>query len=169
MFPPWMETAQRLIGVKEVRGSRDNPDILRWAQIVGGWTASYYKRDSIPWCGLFVAYVLIQNGIRPSPEALRAKAWKYNWPDGKEIPGPAFGCLVVFTRTGGGHVGFYVSEDANYYHILGGNQSDAVNIQRISKQRAIGFMWPKDPRFDKFYNPGRIRKEFSGRISYDEA
>ena len=168
-YVPWMETAAKLIGVKEVRGSRNNPMLLRWAQIVGGWTAAYYKRDSIPWCGLFVAYVLIQNAIRPSPEALRAKAWKSNWPAGKAISQPAFGCIIVFTRKGGGHVGFYVSEDKHYYHVLGGNQSDAVNIQKISKKRCIGFMWPKDKAYDKFYHPGRIYKSFSGKVSVNEA
>lgn len=168
-MPPWMETAQNFIGVKEYRGSADNPLLLRWAQIVGGWTASYYKRDSIPWCGLFVAICLIQNSIKPSPEALRAKAWYSNWPDGKRLKEPAFGCIIVFTRKGGGHVGFYVSEDRNYYHVLGGNQSDAVNIQKISKSRVMGYMWPKDKAFDKFYRPGRIYKSFSGKISYNEA
>lgn len=166
-MPPWMETAKSLIGTKERPGKSNNPVILRWAQLVGGWTASYYKRDSIPWCGLFVGVCMALNGIRPSPEALRAKAWA-SWPGGKKLREPCFGAIMVFTRRGGGHVGFYVSEDNNYYHILGGNQSDAVNVQKISKRRCIAYVWPKGSEFNKFRGSGRIYKRFSGRVSYNE-
>lgn len=168
LMPPWMETAKSLIGLKEYSGSRNNPRILNWAKIVGGWTASYYKRDSIPWCGLFVAICLIQNGIIPTPEALRAKAWA-SWKGGKRLKTPCFGCILVFTRKGGGHVGFYVSEDKYYYHVLGGNQSDAVNVKKISKSRHMASVWPKGEQFEKFYKPGRIYKKFNGKVSTNEA
>lgn len=168
-MPPWIETAKGYIGLREKRGSGNNQKILNWAKIVGGWTADYYKRDSIPWCGLFVAICMIQNGIKPSPEALRAKSWKSNWPMGKRLRSPCFGCILVFTRKGGGHVGFYISEDKHYYHVLGGNQSDMVNITKIAKSRCIGFMWPKESRFDKYLGKKRIYKRFSGKVSYNEA
>ena len=51
--------------------------------------------------------------------------------------------MLVFTRPGGGHVGFYVGEDAAAYHILGGNQGDAVTIVRIVKSRYIARRWPE--------------------------
>jgi len=167
-MPPWMDTAKSLIGVTERSGSGNNPIILRWAELVGGWTRSYYKRDSIPWCGLFIGVCFVLNGIRPSPDALRAKAWA-KWPDGRRLREPCFGSLLVFTRRGGGHVGFYVSEDDNYFHVLGGNQSDAVNIKRISKSRHIATMWPKGAQYSKFLRPGRIYKRFNGKISHNEA
>lgn len=169
LMPPWMETAKSYIGLKEYPGNRNNQTILDWAKIVGGWTKDYYKRDSIPWCGLFTAICLIQNSIKPSPEALRAKAWYYNWPDGQKLKEPCFGCILVFSRSGGGHVGFYVSEDKDYFHVLGGNQSDAVNIKKISKSRIVGYMWPKGKQFEKFYNPKRIYKRFDGAVSTNEA
>jgi len=164
-----METAKSLIGVREVRGAGDNPTILRWAEMVGGWARSYYKRDSIPWCGLFVGVCFVMAGIRPSPDALRAKAWAKNWPDGRRLREPCFGSLLVFSRRGGGHVGFYVSEDKHYFHVLGGNQSDAVNIKRISKSRHIATMWPKGKSYEKFMRKGRIYKTFNGKISSNEA
>jgi hypothetical protein len=43
--------------------------------------------------------------------------------------------VLVFERAGGGHVGMYVGEDAGAYHVLGGNQGDAVSIARIAKIR----------------------------------
>ena len=48
------------------------------------------------------------------------------------------GDVLVFSRNGGGHVGFYVGEDTTHYHVLGGNQSDSVNIARIAKNRLFG-------------------------------
>lgn len=42
---------------------------------------------------------------------------------------PELGCIVVFTRQGGGHVGFAVGRDKfGNLLILGGNQSDAMTI-----------------------------------------
>jgi uncharacterized protein (TIGR02594 family) len=169
MVPPWIETATAYIGLKEYSGSGDNPVIIRWAQIIGGWVADYYKRDSIPWCGLFTGICMLQNSIQPPKEMLRAKAWYYNWSDGYKLKEPCFGCVIVFTRNGGGHVGFYISEDANYFHVLGGNQSDAVNIKKISKSRVVGYMWPKGEQWEKFKTPGRVRKAFSGKVSTNEA
>jgi uncharacterized protein (TIGR02594 family) len=51
-----------------------------------------------------------------------------NW--GVQIREPAYGCVVVFSRDGGGHVGFVVGQQQNgNLMVLGGNQSDAINIR----------------------------------------
>ena len=41
-----------------------------------------------------------------------------------------------------GHVALYWAEDEDHYHILGGNQSDAVSITKIAKSRFLGARWP---------------------------
>ena len=66
---------------------------------------------------------------------------------GRELIAPRLGCILVFTRAGGGHVGLYLGEDATHFHILGGNQSNSVSVTRIGKDRlALGGMrWPKGP------------------------
>ena len=51
--------------------------------------------------------------------------------------------LGIKTFEGGGHVGIYIAEDKDCYHVLGGNQSDAVTITRISKKRCFGIRRPK--------------------------
>jgi len=51
--------------------------------------------------------------------------------------------VLIFQREGGGHVGIYIAEDKDCYHVLGGNQSDAVTITRISKKRCVGIRRPK--------------------------
>jgi hypothetical protein len=50
---------------------------------------------------------------------------------------------LVFKREGGGHVGFYLGEDASSYQVLGGNQDDAVSVARLPKTRLIASRCPK--------------------------
>lgn len=39
-------------------------------------------------------------------------------------------------------MGFYWAEDDDAYHVLGGNQSNSVNITRIAKDRLLSARWP---------------------------
>lgn len=56
---------------------------------------------------------------------------------------PTEGCIVVFERQGGGHVGFVVGKDsAGNLMVLGGNQGDAVNIRPFAMSRVSGYRWP---------------------------
>ena len=43
------------------------------------------------------------------------------------------GDVLVYKRGRGGHVALYVGEDDTHYHLLGGNQSDSVNIVRKTR------------------------------------
>ncbi|PZU89089.1 MAG: TIGR02594 family protein [Chelatococcus sp.] len=163
--PIWFREARRLIGVRETPGTANNPVILGWAKKLGGWIASYFTADSIPWCGLFVGHVVAQT--LPSEtlpaNALGAKNWATF---GRKLTAPAIGAVMVFTRTGGGHVGFYAGEDSEAYHILGGNQSDAVTIARVAKSRCIAMRWPATAA-----NPvgGRVYRALAGTLSVNEA
>lgn len=134
---PWMTLAKSLIGTDEAPGSRDNKTILSWARAIG--LSNVYNHDSIPWCGLFVGYVVSQTGMDTSNAPLWALSWK-GW--GRDLDEPKYGCVLVFKRNGGGHVGFAVGQDSDYFHVLGGNQSDSVNISKIAKSRCVGYRWP---------------------------
>lgn len=124
--------AVKLFGTKELSGKENNPVILAWAQEIGGWVASFYKDDGTPWCGLFVGLCAQRAGIPFGQKLLGAKNWE-NW--GSPVKYPMLGDVLIFTREGGGHVGLYVCEDKEAYHVLGGNQGDAVSIARIAKER----------------------------------
>jgi hypothetical protein len=55
------------------------------------------------------------------------------------------GCIVVFTREGGGHVGFVVGQDQQgNLLVLGGNQGDAVNVKAFPLARVSGYRWPSE-------------------------
>ncbi len=166
--PPWMKFARSRIGVKEKPGKGSNKEILGWAAVIGGKVFRYFTTDSIAWCGLLVAISFTEKGIAPVKDPLWARNWAKFGKDLQKV-GPCYGAVMVFKRGSGGHVGFYVSEDSSYYHILGGNQSDKVNIAKVAKSRCIAWRWPKGVQYNKFYKPGRIKKKFDGKVSRNEA
>lgn len=130
--PRVIAEAIKLLGIKEVPGQGDNIEILKWAESLG--LENKYRKDDIPWCGLFVAYVCKIAGI----EGVKDPLWARNWSNfGTKQTVAMLGDVLVFVRDKGGHVGFYVGEDSTSYHVLGGNQSDMVCILRIRKERCI--------------------------------
>lgn len=131
--PRVIAEAMKYFGVKEIVGSKHNPQILGWAKELG--IEKVYTSDEIPWCGLFVGYIVKQSGYNPVKSPLWAKDW-LNFGTPVKIAG--LGDILIFGRDGGGHVGFYVGEDVSCYHVLGGNQSNEVNITRILKNRLLG-------------------------------
>jgi uncharacterized protein (TIGR02594 family) len=164
--PVWYAEAQRLKGTRETAGSKSNPVILAWAQKLGGFAARYYRDDATPWCGLFVGHcigVTLPDEVLPS-NPLSALAWGSF---GEAVPSGRVGAVCVFKRKGGGHVGFYVGEDAQAVHVLGGNQSDNVTIARVDKARLVGLRWPKTAPAPA---PGGARVlEARGQLSTNEA
>lgn len=128
--PKMIVEAIRYFGVKEIQGNGNNPEIIKWAEEVG----LNYSNDSIPWCGLFMAFVIKKTGRLPVKNPLWARNWA-KW--GINADTAELGDILVFSRNSGGHVGLYVGEDPIAYHVLGGNQGDSVSIVRISKIRCI--------------------------------
>lgn len=139
---PWLQTAFELMGTREKPGKGSNEAILGWAHDL---EILSYNDDDIPWCGLFVAHCV---GSQLPDEALPnnplgARAWEKF---GLKTT-PQLGAVMVFWRgsptSGLGHVGFYWAEDDEAYHILGGNQSNAVTITRLARSRMVQARWPR--------------------------
>lgn len=137
--PAWLRAARGKLDTREVPGSANSPTILGWAKKLGTKVLGMvYNADSVPWCGLFVATCMAEAGLSTPPIAVRAKAWA-TW----GLPTkPRVGAVLVFARDGGGHVAFYVGEDADHFQVLGGNQGDRVSIARIAKDRMVASRWP---------------------------
>lgn len=130
---PWMAEARRYLGLHEVRDAKTLDKAL-------GLDSS-----EIAWCGAFTGMCIAS--ALPSEPLPANKLGARNWMKfGKAINGPQIGAIAVFwrgTKDGWqGHVGFVVGHDANYLHILGGNQSDSVSIARLDKARLLGYRWP---------------------------
>ncbi len=136
--PSWLKIARSYDGLKEIPGPRHNQKIIRWLGKLRAW----WNDDETPWCGVFVAHCMQESWL-PFPKFyMRAKAWSdYGSLLRRDRLAP--GAILVFDRAGGGHVGFYVGEDAGFYYVLGGNQSNAVNVMKLGKSRLIASRWPK--------------------------
>lgn len=127
---PLIREALKLYGVKETAGAGDNPVILEWATELGGSAKAIYMHDEVPWCGLFMGVCALRAGYIVPMMAIRALAWR---DFGTAVTEPCLGDVLVFVRPGGGHVGIYVGEDDDAFHVLGGNQGDQVKIARIER------------------------------------
>jgi uncharacterized protein (TIGR02594 family) len=134
--PSWVLEARKFMGLRELKGPQHAADILQfWRDIKRGGI----KNDETPWCAAFVGAMLERVGI-VSTRYESAKSY-LAW--GVKLAVPAYGCIVVFSRDGGGHVGFVVGLDkrGNLF-VLGGNQSDAVNVRVFERSRVVGYRWP---------------------------
>lgn len=130
--PRVLVQAISMLGVTEYPGPANNPTIMAWAKSLGLDKA--YSADSIPWCGLGMAYIVSQAGFDPPVNPL----WALNWQRfGNPVPGdmPMTGDIMVKTRKGGGHVTMYLAEDKTHYHCIGTNQSDMANVVRYPKEQ----------------------------------
>jgi len=135
-LPRCIQEGLKLHGVAEVVGKGSNATIIGWRDELNqnGVKIAGYSDDDIPWCGLFAAIVVFR--ARGAAEVVEKPLWALNWAKfGTKSPKPALGDVLAFQRNGGGHVGFYVAEDATCYHVLGGNQSNRVSITRVEKSR----------------------------------
>lgn len=138
--PNIMREALKNHGLTETRGQEHTPEILDMAAYLGGVIADFYTADEIPWCGLAVSYWIKKAGFEPPRNYSQVRARDFStW--GAPVVTPSFGDVLSFWRGSrdgrDGHVGLYVKEDETTYHVYGGNQRNAVNITRLSKNRLI--------------------------------
>lgn len=167
----WVEIARKEIGVKEIKGRKHNPRILEY------WNTAFsaigqkpwYRDDETPWCGGFIGYVMAEAGLKHHIPKMfpRAAEWLNV---GTYLHKPAYGCIVVFSRRGGGHVGIVVGQDKyGNLMVLGGNQGDMVSIKPFAKWRVTGYRW-----CGTMLNPGSWRYKLpilssDGKVSTNEA
>ena len=144
---PEPQTAQSDIGWmaegEKVRGLHERRDVSQ----LRGWfdaSVSWIDPRDIPWCGAFMAtvYRLWDPDITLPDNPLGAR----NWRGFGKACAPVFGACLVFWRVSPsswqGHVGLYYGEDDTHYHVLGGNQRNAVTVTRIAKSRLLDTRWP---------------------------
>ncbi len=127
------------IGITEIEGGLSNPRILEYARVAGfdGW----YHNDDTPWCSVFLNWVTEIAGLERTRDG-RASSWEKI---GIEPRKPEPGDIALFVPVPGAthitHVGIFLgySEDKTRIYLLGGNQSDQVNITAFSADTLVGF------------------------------
>lgn len=134
--PKYLTIARSLIGTREIIGKQHNGIIISWLKKLNAW----WLEDETAWCGTFVAHCLKEAGHDIPKHWYRAKAYLDY---GVNIDRPCVGCIVVFNRTGGGHVGFVIGKDyAGRLLVLGGNQNNQVSIAPFALNRVAGYRIP---------------------------
>jgi uncharacterized protein (TIGR02594 family) len=166
--PKLIVEALKEYGVQEAPGAPSNPKILAWAQEVG--LGGQYRDDEEPWCGLFAAVITKRAGYTVPQGPLLAAHWAAF---GMPSPQAALGDVLVFNRFDkrgnliGGHVGIYVAEDKDAFHVLGGNESNRVTIVRVLKLRLRTVRRPPYQQTPSNVKP--IVVSIAGAVSSNEA
>jgi uncharacterized protein (TIGR02594 family) len=122
---PWMDVAEREIGVKAIAGPQHNLRILEYHAT----TTLNVKNDETAWCSSSMNWVFLNTGIAGTNSA-RAADW-LNW--GQNLGKiPAYGSigLVSNGKVGVKHVGLVENIHGIYIDLLGGNQSGQFKITR---------------------------------------
>jgi uncharacterized protein (TIGR02594 family) len=146
-MPPWMAEMHRKMGLHEVR---DNAVLSAWLKI-GRFLGNPAR---LPWCGDAVESVIAKTlPAEPLPaNPFFAQAWaKF----GVDTVVPLVGSIgVIRWNASSGHVGIVAGIEGNTVYLLGGNQSNAINVSGFPRSKFIAFRWPKTyPR--KSYPPLR--------------
>ena len=123
-------------GVKGTPGATHNPRVLTYFRAPG---FSWVKDDETAWCAAFVNWCFWKAGL-PIPGTLAARSFLTV---GKRTTAPKIGDLVVLWRISKdspyGHVGFFIKEEKDGVYILGGNQSNEVNIRLFPKSQILDY------------------------------
>lgn len=130
---PWMDFARVELGVREV-GNNGGERVNEYNATTG--TAN------VAWCASFVEWTLQQSGMNGT-----GSAWAQSYRNyGSDANGPKLGSIGVIRWPGGktGHVGYVVgvSADGSKVYLMGGNQSNRVNVQAYKRSDFIAFRSP---------------------------
>ena len=142
------DLAERFLGVREVAGSVDNPQIMAMLKLDNTWPTN----DEVPWCSAFVNYICWLLKL-PRSKDLRARSWLLvgriiDIDNVVEQPEKGFDIVIIKRGIGQqpgpdvinaqGHVGFFVEFEGQFVKILGGNQADSVNVSRFLAEDILG-------------------------------
>lgn len=128
---------------KELSGKASNPLITECYKAVDGLKNPEMIDDSkTAWCSCYVNKKIQDAGGKGTRSPL-ARSWLKWARESKGNPGD----IVVLRRgtsSWEGHVGFLVSKGLIYVEVLGGNQSNEVNISKYLRINVLGYRTSKD-------------------------
>ncbi|WP_378186877.1 TIGR02594 family protein [Aquimarina sp. W85] len=132
-----LRVALTQIGIKEIVGKQDNPEVLKYFNETGFDGAKL--KDETAWCAAFINWCCKEAGL-PYSNKLTARSWLKI---GNQTSQPKLGDIAVFWRgspdSWQGHVGFYIRENVGWIYVLGGNQSNQVSIKAYPKSRVLQY------------------------------
>lgn len=136
------ELAQKEVGTVEwAKG--DNPKVVAYFADSGN---AGVKNDETAWCAAFVGAMLKRAGQKGTGK-LNARSY-LEWGEPVERKDARPGDVVIFKRGNSswqGHVAFFVKDRGEAIDVLGGNQSDAVNVKGYKASQLLGIRRSTDP------------------------
>jgi uncharacterized protein (TIGR02594 family) len=142
--PKYLRAAFSVLGLSEIAGEEDEPQILAMYAACGHGEV---LRDEIAWCAAYVGWALHRGGL-PNTGSLLAISYA-------QYPGRRFskddavprGAICVWPRTGGNHVNFALADLGDTILCIGGNQGNGrgggVTISKYAKDRLKVAVLPK--------------------------
>ena len=132
-----IEIALSQVGIKEISGKKDNPEVIKYFDEIG-YNGKQLK-DETAWCSAFANWVCKMAGVDYSKK-LNARSWLKI---GNKTTEPQVGDVVVFWRgspsSWKGHVAFFIRDTKNWIYVLGGNQNNQVKISAYPKSRLLEY------------------------------
>lgn len=124
-------------GIKEIPGMQDNPEVLKYFNDIGFDGAKL--KDETAWCSALINWCAFKANLKRSGK-LTARSWVNI---GLEVETPELGDVVVLWRESRlswkGHVGIFIRKTENWVYMLGGNQSNQVNISKYPINRVLTY------------------------------
>ena len=139
------DLAQRFVGeIRELPGTAQHP-FIQFGHMLCGLGAD--QADETPWCSSWlnaIAWLL----RLPRSKSAAARSWlQVGTAVALEEARPGYD-VVVLKRAGGtagpdvlsapGHVGLFAGREAGFVLVLGGNQGNAVTVQRFPVKQVLG-------------------------------
>lgn len=134
-MPPWMHEMYRRMGLHE---TRDNTVLSTWLRI-GRYLGDPAK---LPWCGDAIETCIVKT--LPNEPVPNNPFWAQSWAQfGVNAGAPVVGSIGVIRWTASsGHVGIVAGVNGSNINLLGGNQSNEINIRSFPRSKFIAFRWP---------------------------
>ena len=133
------------VGITEVKGEQDNPEIVKYFNELG-FDGSRLK-DETAWCSAVLGYLCKKLHL-PYSGRLNATSWL---DVGVPVDNPVPGDIVIFwrgqskgelidgTNIQKGHVGIFINRRDEMIWVLGGNQSNSFTLSPYSEVRLLGY------------------------------
>lgn len=135
---PWMAWVRSKLGLAEVPGAGDNPEIVSWFALTT--LPQELWHDATAWCAVFFNAAVIQSGGASLKSARVMDYLQWGHATGEPYPG----CAVIFQWSNGEHhIACFVKwEPGNKVRVIGGNQSNAVTEAVYPQANVLGYREP---------------------------
>lgn len=129
------ELAQAEVGTAEWKNG-NNPKVVAYFKDSGN---AGVKDDETAWCAAFVGAMLKRAGLKGTGKLNARSYLEWGTPVDRKDAKP--GDIVIFKRGNSswqGHVAFFVKDRGALIDVLGGNQSNAVNVKGYQSAALLG-------------------------------